>query len=99
MAFPQPYTPDPSRYTDAKFRRCGKSGIDHDVKLHDHRIAKALHACLELPGQELFGQTDRRCWPTTSGQQCVLEAHALKDFRTWRQPLLRVVARCRSPNW
>jgi L-glyceraldehyde 3-phosphate reductase len=28
MTFPQPYTADPVRYTDAKFRRCGNSGID-----------------------------------------------------------------------
>jgi L-glyceraldehyde 3-phosphate reductase len=28
MAFPEPYTPNADRYTNAKFRRCGASGID-----------------------------------------------------------------------
>jgi hypothetical protein len=27
MAFPEPYVADADRYTDAKFRRCGASGI------------------------------------------------------------------------
>jgi L-glyceraldehyde 3-phosphate reductase len=27
MAFPEPYAPNPDRYKDAPFRRCGKSGI------------------------------------------------------------------------
>jgi len=31
MTFPQPYIADPVRYADAKFRRCGNSGIDLPV--------------------------------------------------------------------
>ncbi|MDB6108813.1 MAG: topoisomerase [Pedosphaera sp.] len=36
----------------------GKSGKEHEVDLHDRRLAKIVKACQDLPGQELFQYID-----------------------------------------
>jgi len=70
----------------------GKSGVRHEVKLSDRRIARVIRRCRELPGQELFqyvdsdgsigrlGSGDVNAWLA----QASGDLHATaKDFRTW----------------
>lgn len=37
-----------------QFEFVGKSGIEHTIELQDKRLARAIKACQELPGQQLF---------------------------------------------
>ncbi len=69
----------------------GKSGVEHELEVHDRRLARIIHSCLELPGHELFQYID------TSGKKVpvnsehvnayirdiVKEEFTAKDFRTW----------------
>lgn len=47
----------------------GKSGVEHDIDLHDPTLAKIISRCQELPGQELFGylNEDGKAVDVTSG--------------------------------
>jgi DNA topoisomerase-1 len=79
-----------------RFSFRGKSGIEHDVMLSDRRIARAIHRCMELPGQELFQYLDE------DGTRHVIDSadvnaylHELtgapftaKDYRTWAGSVL-----------
>ncbi|MGZ9114211.1 MAG: DNA topoisomerase IB [Brevundimonas sp.] len=69
----------------------GKSGVEHEVKVRDRRLATVVRSLRELPGQQLFKYRD------ADGQLCVLtsddvnayireamgEQFSAKDFRTW----------------
>lgn len=69
----------------------GKSGVEHEVKVRDRRLATVIRSLRELPGQQLFKYRD------ADGQLCVLtsddvnayireamgEQFSAKDFRTW----------------
>ena len=69
----------------------GKSGVLHDVDLHDERLAKVILGCEELSGQELF------CFKDVDGnvhdvnsehvneylKEASGEEISAKDFRTW----------------
>ena len=69
----------------------GKQGIEHEIDLKDQRLAAIVHACGELPGQELFQYLDE------GGEVCDVgsgdvndylrkvsgEDFTAKDFRTW----------------
>jgi DNA topoisomerase I len=70
----------------------GKSGVRHEVRLSDRRVARVVRRCRELPGQELFqyvdsdggigrlGSGDVNAWLA----QASGDLHATaKDFRTW----------------
>ena len=37
-----------------RLRFIGKSGVAHDVAVHDARIARTVKRCMDLPGQQLF---------------------------------------------
>lgn len=79
------------RGAEVRFRFRGKSGVEHDVKVSDRRVATILKRCLELPGQELFQYVD------DAGQRHVVgssdvndylrsiagEGFTAKDYRTW----------------
>lgn len=41
-----------------RFRFTGKSGKEHDVVLHDRRVARTVARCQDLPGQQLFQYVD-----------------------------------------
>ncbi len=43
---------------EVRFNFRGKSGKDHELRLHDRRLAALVRRCQELPGQELFGYRD-----------------------------------------
>ncbi len=69
----------------------GKSGITHEVRAHDRRVAKVLRECQEIRGQRLFQYLDDDGVPTPVHSHDVNDylreiADAditAKDFRTW----------------
>ena len=74
-----------------RLRFRGKSGIEHEAKLDDPRVARVVRRCQQLPGQELFQYQDDDGQPHSVGSSDVNEyigeaagAHfTAKDFRTW----------------
>ncbi|MGQ3052538.1 MAG: DNA topoisomerase IB [Roseateles sp.] len=74
----------------------GKSGVRHQVRLADRRVARIVRRCRELPGQELFryvdengashpvGSADVNAWLAEAAGQRV----TAKDFRTWHGSVL-----------
>lgn len=69
----------------------GKHGIEHEIDLKDRRLASIVHACRELPGQELFQYLDEagevRDVGSTDVNDYLREISGAdftaKDFRTW----------------
>jgi len=72
-----------------KFR--GKSGVVHEVALKDKRVARIVHRCQALPGQELFKYLDDARQLHSVGSAEVNDyvraagggEFTAKDFRTW----------------
>jgi DNA topoisomerase-1 len=74
----------------------GKSGVRHEVRLQDRRVARIVRRCRELPGQALFeyvdgegsvrtvGSADVNAW-LAEAAGCRVTA---KDFRTWHGSVL-----------
>jgi DNA topoisomerase-1 len=74
-----------------RFHFRGKSGQDHEVELHDRRLARIVRECQDLPGYELFQYVDR------AGNRHTIDSNDVnlylreiaggdftaKDFRTW----------------
>ena len=74
-----------------RFRFRGKSGLEHDIELTDRKLAKIVHECQCIPGEELFHYVD------DAGEICRIhsedvndylreitgEDFTAKDFRTW----------------
>jgi DNA topoisomerase-1 len=69
----------------------GKHGIEHEIDLKDRRLAEIVHACRDLPGQELFQYVDDAgnvCDVGSGDLNAYLreisgEDFTAKDFRTW----------------
>ena len=69
----------------------GKSGIEHEVKVRDRRLATVVRNLRELPGQQLFKYRDAdgaHCAVTSDDvnayiRQAMGEQFSAKDFRTW----------------
>jgi len=69
----------------------GKKGIDHDITVRNRKLAKAVQACRDIPGRELFQyyDADGNKKPIDSGMvnNYIKEAtggdFTAKDFRTW----------------
>jgi len=70
----------------------GKSGVMHEAKLEDPRVAKVVRQCQQLPGQALFQYADEegelRGVSSTDVNDYIAEASegdrfTAKDFRTW----------------
>lgn len=69
----------------------GKSGVEHEVKVRDRRLATVVRSLREMPGQQLFK------YRTAEGDLCPItsddvnayirdamgDAFSAKDFRTW----------------
>jgi DNA topoisomerase-1 len=78
----------------------GKSGVFHDIELHDKRLAKIIARTRELPGQELFQYIDadgERHSIDSSDVNDYLrtitgEEYTAKDFRTWSGTVLAALA-------
>jgi len=86
--------------SEVEFRFRGKSGVYHDVKVHDRRLARIIQRARDLPGQELFqyldedgerhsvGSNDVNEWlRTVTGEE-----YTAKDFRTWSGTVLAAMA-------
>ena len=73
------------------FHFVGKSGVKHDVALHDRKLARIVKQLQELPGQDLFqyvGENGQPHGVTSSDVNAYLkeaagEEFTAKDFRTW----------------
>jgi DNA topoisomerase-1 len=79
-----------------EFRFRGKSGVRHEVQLHDRRLARIVRDCQELPGQELFQYVgdDGEVHDIGSAdvndylRDITGEEFTAKDFRTWAGTVL-----------
>ena len=69
----------------------GKSGVEHEVKVRDRRLATVIRTLRDLPGQQLFkyrDETGSLC-PISSDdvnayiREAMGEQFSAKDFRTW----------------
>src|SRR5439155_18154820 len=77
--------------TEIAFVFTGKSGLQHEVRAQDRRLARVLRQCQEIPGQRLFQYLD------DDGRPVAVHSHDVndylreaghgeftaKDFRTW----------------
>jgi DNA topoisomerase-1 len=69
----------------------GKHGLEHEIDLKDRQLAGIVHACRELPGQELFQYEDETGAVRDVGSGDVNDYlrkisgqdFTAKDFRTW----------------
>ncbi|HYY25062.1 MAG TPA: DNA topoisomerase IB [Candidatus Udaeobacter sp.] len=74
----------------------GKSGIDCELDIHSHRLARIVKRCQDLPGQELFQYVDedgqRRAIDSSDVNEYLREItqedFTAKDFRTWAGTVL-----------
>jgi DNA topoisomerase-1 len=86
--------------SDVEFRFRGKSGVYHDVKVHDRRLARIIQRTRDLPGQDLFQYLDEDGETHTVGSSDVNdylrtitgEDYTAKDFRTWSGTVLAAMA-------
>lgn len=80
--------------TALRLRFRGKSGVMHEAKLEDPRVAKVVRQCQQLPGQALFQYADDdqdgglHSVSSTDVNDYLAEAaggerFTAKDFRTW----------------
>lgn len=73
------------------FRFTGKSGVKHELKIEDRRLAQIVRQCHDLPGQRLFEYVDESGelrFISSSDVNCYLselsgQELTAKDFRTW----------------
>ncbi len=86
--------------TTLEFTFRGKSGIQHEIELHNPRLAKIVKRCQDLPGQELFQYVDENGQRHTLGSDDVNlylreitgQDFTAKDFRTWAGTILAAQA-------
>ena len=79
-----------------RFHFRGKSGVRHDVAVSDRRLARIVHRCQELPGQELFQfEVEPGSFHVIDSgdvneylHQVTGQPFTAKDFRTWAGTLL-----------
>ena len=69
----------------------GKSGVEHEVRVRDRRLATVVRGLRELPGQQLFKYRDADgalCAVTSDDvnayiREAMGDQFSAKDFRTW----------------
>jgi DNA topoisomerase I len=84
------------RSAEVRFHFRGKSGVGHDISIHDAKLAKIVRRCRDLPGQELFQYLDAEGEPATIDsadvneyiREAAGEDFTAKDFRTWAGTVL-----------
>ncbi|MDQ2864635.1 MAG: DNA topoisomerase IB [Candidatus Eremiobacteraeota bacterium] len=77
--------------SEVRFSFKGKSGVKHAVSLRDRRLAAIVRACQDLPGQELFGYSDKEGTVRDVSSSDINDYirrisggdFTAKDFRTW----------------
>ena len=83
-----------------RFKFRGKSGVQHEVDLHNRRLARIIKRCQELPGQQLFQYVDE-AGKTQDVDSADVNAYlreitgadfTAKDFRTWAGTVLAAMA-------
>ncbi|MBB3220158.1 DNA topoisomerase IB [Pseudoduganella umbonata] len=85
---------------EVEFRFRGKSGVFHDVKVADRRLARIIERMRDLPGQELFQYVDDDGTTHAIDSSDVNdylrtitgEDYTAKDFRTWSGTVLAAMA-------
>jgi DNA topoisomerase-1 len=83
-----------------EFHFRGKSGVFHDIKVEDRRLARIIERTRELPGQELFqyvdGDGERHTVDSADVNDYLRtitgEDYTAKDFRTWSGTVLAALA-------
>jgi DNA topoisomerase-1 len=83
-----------------RFTFVGKSGVQHNVEVADHRLAKIIFNCRDLPGQHLFEFKDEHgeVHAITSAdvnnyiRECSKQDFSAKNFRTWRGTVIAGLA-------
>ncbi|NUU02503.1 DNA topoisomerase IB [Herbaspirillum robiniae] len=86
--------------SDVMFRFRGKSGVQHEIKLHDPYVVRLIRKMRDLPGQELFQYVDDdgQAHSIDSGdvnaylREVSGEDFSAKDFRTWAGTVLATLA-------
>ena len=86
--------------TALRFHFRGKSGVVHDIDLHDRRVAHIVKRCQELPGRELFqyldGEGERHGVDSDDVNEYLHDVSGqeftAKDFRTWAGTVLAAMA-------
>ena len=79
------------RGTRIRFDFRGKHGVEHEIDLTDKTLAAIVHACRDLPGQQLFQYVDEAGAVRDVGSGDVNDYlrsvtgqdFTAKDFRTW----------------
>jgi DNA topoisomerase I len=90
-----------------RFEFRGKSGKMHEVSLNDRRLARIVHRCQALPGEDLFQYVDDEEVRQTVGSGDVNdyikeisgEEFTAKDFRTWAGTIMAVAALTKAGKW
>lgn len=84
---------------DVTFSFRGKSGKQHEIELHDTRLAKIIRKCQEMPGQVLFtyledGETKHVGSQDVNDylREITGSDFTAKDFRTWIGTVLAATA-------
>ena len=88
------------RATGVRFHFRGKSGVFHEISIHDPSSARIVRRCRDLPGQELFQYLDADGRPAAIDSSDVNqyihelagEEFTAKDFRTWAGTVLAALA-------
>jgi DNA topoisomerase-1 len=83
-----------------EFHFRGKSGVYHDIKVDDRRLARVIARVRDLPGQELFQYLDdegnRHAVDSADVNEYLRsitgEDYTAKDFRTWSGTVLAALA-------
>jgi len=85
---------------DLHFQFRGKSGVKHEIDLHEPRLAAIVRQAQDLPGQDLFQYLDEEQQPQKISSDDVNsylreiagEEFSAKDFRTWSGTVLAAMA-------
>jgi DNA topoisomerase-1 len=85
---------------DLHFEFRGKSGVKHEIDLHDPRLAAIVRQAQDLPGQDLFQYLDEDHQPQKISSEDVNAylreiagaEFSAKDFRTWSGTVLAALA-------
>jgi DNA topoisomerase-1 len=88
-----------------RFHFRGKSGKEHEIELHDRRVAAIVQRCQDLPGQEVFQylaedgsiQTVRSDDVNVYLREISGADFTAKDFRTWAGTMLTAQALRAAP--
>jgi DNA topoisomerase I len=91
-----------ARIRGGNIRFCfrGKSGKQHEIELNDHRLAKIVKSCQDIPGQDLFQYYDeageRRDVTSRDVNDYLRQAaggadYSARDFRTWSGTVLALL--------